>query len=141
RGRPVIEPAFDIVAPPSLPARPGTERIELVGENGELLTSLSFSAERVADGDDSTAAHFAFVVPREALRNMALGTIRLHARGRVGTMSSAPIAAVPGAASDRMRGARTGAGAVRLTWADTRARAALVRDPSNGSILGIVRRG
>lgn len=138
RGRPVLEPAFDIVAPPSLPNRPGAERVELVGDDGRVVTTLSFTAERVADGADSTAAHFAFVVPREALGGATLASLRLTARGRVATMSGA---AAPPAAQERVRGERGTGNAVRLSWRDARTRAALVRDAASGSVVGIVRGG
>lgn len=137
-GRPVLEPAFDVVAPPSLPTRPGAERVELVGESGQVLASLSFSAERVVDGQDSTAAHFAFVVPRDMLGAAALASLRLHARGRIGTMSGAAARATT---PERVRGARSGGDAVRLSWSGGRTRAALVRDAATGSVLGIVREG
>ena len=138
-GRLVLEPAFEIVAPPTLPRRSGAEQIQVIGEGGRLLTNLSFDAERVGDATDTTAAHFAFVVPMDAFGNARVEAINLRSHGRRTTMAAA--ASVAGGAVARVSGERGEGDVVRLRWSDAQTRAVMVRDPATGRILGFVRRG
>ena len=137
-GQPVLEPAFDVVAPPALPRGEGTQRLELRGESGEALTTLAFDATRVADAADTSAAHFAFVVPRRALGGRRVASVRFTANGRAATLTSP---GPPAAASARVGASRPGRDAVRLSWRDPRIRGAMVRDPATGRILAFVRGG
>lgn len=135
-GRPVLEPAYEVVAPPSLPRRPGRERLQLVGQRGEVIASLSFEAQRVADVADSTAAHFAFVVPLDSVSRASVRAIDLRAGGRNVRMTSSATSPLAAAS---LRADRRGGESVRLAWSGRTARGAMVRDPATGRILGFVR--
>jgi hypothetical protein len=128
QGRVILEPGFEVDAPPSLPSY----QLSGLGSSGESLFSISFAGERVADspnGDDET---FAFVIPMAALRGVDLDRLRLSARGRQVEMRSSGGGALP--AAQRMANGR-----VRLTWDGAAGRAALVRDAGTGAILSIAR--
>ena len=60
-GVPLLEPAFVVDAPPSLPASVGEYRITGRTSGGAELFSLSFAMPATADGDGSSS--FAFVLP------------------------------------------------------------------------------
>ena len=60
-GTPVLEPAFVVDAPPTLPDGGGAHRIIGLDASGDELFSLSFDMREVADGDGG--ATFAFAVP------------------------------------------------------------------------------
>ena len=60
-GRPFLEPAFVVDAPPSLPESAGAHRIVARTAGGAELFSLSFDMPAVADGDGGS--RFAFVIP------------------------------------------------------------------------------
>ena len=68
RGQLVLEPAFSLVARPSVPSEPGPYRIEGVARNGRTLFSYSFAGEQPADAEDATARQFAFAIPMDAWR-------------------------------------------------------------------------
>jgi hypothetical protein len=134
QGRVILEPGFEVDAPPSLPSRSGPYQLSGLGSSGESLFSISFAGERVADspnGDDET---FAFVIPMAALRGVDLDRLRLSARGRQVEMRSSGGGALPTA--QRMANGR-----VRLTWDGAAGRAALVRDAGTGAIISIARGG
>lgn len=135
-GRLILEPTFEVVAPPRLPARLGNNQLELLGSAGELLIALSFDGERVADGTDPAAEHFAYVVPLDALRNKALARLRLSAPSRRTELSAPTITERYDVAASRVS-----AREVRLSWKDQAGRGLLVRDVRSGAILSFARGG
>lgn len=141
-GAVVLEPAYDVVAPPSLPTRTGRHRLELTGDAGESLVSLSFDGERIADSPTNDET-FAFVVPKDMLRG------RDVARLRVSNPAASQEARDPQAqrrplvrdASDLPVATRVGRGLLRLTWANDQVKGVLVRDARTGDILTFARGG
>jgi hypothetical protein len=127
-GQPILEPAFEVSAPPSLPARAGSNVLEAYAEDGSTLLRLPFEGNRLdhAGSDDRV---FAFVVPLSSLRGKRPAALRLTSRGgavqRAGSTSpiSAPVVR------------RDGTG-VRVT-APPSARGMLLRDARSGAILRI----
>jgi hypothetical protein len=136
-GTVVLEPAFEVVAPPRFPARQGRHRLELLGAAGESMLALSFDGERVADAADPTAEHFAFVVPLGALGNRAPARVMLSVAGRRSEVRSR----VPAPGGVLVSSQRTGAATVSLAWADAPGRGVLVRDARDGAILAFLRGG
>jgi len=138
-----LEPAFRVVAPPSLPERPGPYAIEGRAADGSTIFALSFAAEAIADAPRDEQ-HFAFVVPLADARAARLTTLRLAGQGRAVTVS----AAAPAGTRFRV-GAGSGAAAVRrvagrrvaLHWDTAAHPMIMVRDPSNGRILSFARGG
>src|SRR4051812_42245893 len=75
-GRPVLEPAFEIVTRPSLPAKPGPYTISGTSVDGAQLFSLSFDVAAAADDPQGTQS-FAFAVPLHAAEAARLSDLRL----------------------------------------------------------------
>ena len=73
RGQLVLEPAFSLVARPSVPRETGPYRVEGIARNGRTLFSYSFAGDRPADADDATARHFAFAIPMDEATQSELG--------------------------------------------------------------------
>lgn len=138
----VLEPAFEIVAPASLPVRRGAHHIDGVADDGTLLFSYAFEGDAIDHGNPQER-QFAFVVPLSALRGNTLGTLRLRSGARVAEArsSAATLRALDdaGAAAPRVR--RLAGRTARLSWSDAAVRGVLVRDARTGEILTFARGG
>lgn len=135
-GVPVLEPAFEIDAVPSMPSRAGASRIAALDANGNEITSFTFDGQRVADlpGDHEG---FSFVLPLSALRGRTVASLRLSARGRTATNLAGAVAdADPGIVATR-----PSAGRVRLRWNATRHPVLMVRNPATGNVIAFARGG
>jgi hypothetical protein len=139
-GRPILEPAFQVITRASLPNRPGPYSIEATASDGTRLFSLSFEAAQVADRPDGSR-HFAFAVPLDPVRAARLGSLRLTGPG-------AQVAAISQAAAQLRRGPTTDtvslqreAGAVTLKWNALVHPMIMVRDPDTGEVLSFARGG
>ena len=88
-GRPVLEPAFEIVTRPSLPKARGPYSVEAVGQDGSRLFSLSFDATAVEDSR-ADARQFAFAVPLGDTPGERLGSLRLAGPGGAVEAARAP---------------------------------------------------
>ena len=138
-GRPVLEPAFELVTRPTLPARPGPYAVEALAADGSRLFEVSFDAVPVAD-DPRGSRHFAFAVPLGEAAAARLGSLRL--RAPTGD-ASAVRAALPGAAArapTAVEARRTGGG-VALRWDAAQSPMVMVRDPRTGQVLSLARGG
>ena len=135
----VLEPAFEIDAPPSLPERAGRYSVQAVDGEGRDVFSISFDGAEVdhAPGE----RNFAYVVPLPA--NGQISELRL--RDGQSVMARRPRttlanAAVPGAlASTRLRSLSPARS--RLEWDANIYPIAMVRDPSTHEVLGFLRGG
>ena len=76
---PILEPAFVVRAPPSLPYEEGPFRLAGVTADGDTLFSLSFAMPETADGDGESA--FAFALPTQSSWADALERIVLIGPG------------------------------------------------------------
>jgi hypothetical protein len=136
-GATVLEPAFQIVTRPSLPAHPGSYSVEGRDAAGGGIFRLSFEPEQVAD-DPSGGRHFAFAVPLPADRAARLDAIRLAVPGR----SAVSVRASAGAGGPiDLRTTRTGPGRVSLRWNATAHPMVMVRDAASGQVLSFARGG
>lgn len=132
-GVPILEPAFEIDAPASMPARTGPNRIEAFDAAGQSLFALSFDGERIADIPGDSRA-FAFVVPMTVLRGRTLDRLTLSRGGRKSEMRAASGSAAQAPATfASVSGKR-----VRVSWGPT-TRAALIRNARTGEVLSIAR--
>ncbi len=138
-GRPVLEPAFEIVTRPSLPARPGPYTVEGVGRDGSRIFSLSFDAREVEDGRGG-ARQFAFAVPLRGASAEAVGTLALS--GPAGRIVASRAAARPGVnrAAPPVEAHRVADG-VALRWDASAHPMVMVRDPDTGEIVSFARGG
>lgn len=141
-GRVILEPAFDVVAPPSLPRRTGRHRLELTGDRGETLVALSFDGEKVADSPTNDET-FAFVVPSDMLRGRTVARLRVGNAGGAQEIREPSVARRPLVrdSSEVPRVTPVGRGLVRITWAGSEVRGVLVRDAHSGDILAFARGG
>jgi hypothetical protein len=139
-GRPILNPAFRIVARPHLPAAPGPYSLEATSADGSQLFRLTFDAAPVADVPGSSR-HFAFAVPLESARAARLGSLRLRGPGGEAAAAARPTPQLQGAAAGDSVVARREAGGVVLEWNAGQHPMVLVRDPVTGEILSFAREG
>jgi hypothetical protein len=140
KGALVLEPAFEVVAPPSFPARPGRHRLELSDARGRI-TSLSFDGEKVADGPYANDETFAFVIPMDALGGRTVERMTLTSARRVAELRAAPAAGRAPSAADAPQVTRTARDEVRVAWRGAGTRGVLVRDARTGDVLAFARGG
>jgi hypothetical protein len=133
-GRAVLEPAFSLVARPSLPRRSGPYRIEGRSAGGGRVFGFDFAPLEVAD-DPRAAKHFAFVVPVRPERAARL--VSLHLEGPGVRASLVPAAAQAPA----VQVTRAAPGRVALRWDASKAPMLMVRDPATGQVLSFARSG
>jgi hypothetical protein len=138
-GRPVLEPAFEIVARPSLPSRPGPYTVEAVGDGGIRLLALSFDASPVEDGRRD-ARQFAFAVPLGAMAAERVAGLRLAGPGGGVSAVKAPMP-IGAALTGPVVEARLAPGGVALRWDATAHPMVMVRDPETGEIVSFARGG
>ncbi|HVD33437.1 MAG TPA: hypothetical protein VNC19_07660 [Gemmatimonadales bacterium] len=141
-GQAVLEPAFQIVTRPNLPARPGPYTVEGIATDGSSLFRLSFDAAQVPD-DPRGSRHFAFAVPLNAAGAARLSDLRLTGPGTTAASTSLSLQAARkqgGPVSDAIV-ARRAAGAVALEWDPSVHPMIMVRDPDSGEILSFARGG
>jgi hypothetical protein len=142
RGKLVLEPAFSLVAKPSVPRQGGPFRIDGVARNGRTLFSYSFAGDQPADAGDPTARHFAFAIPMDESTQAELATIRLSGGSSAPATMQASLAPDGIAASvNAIQTTARGAGAVNVRWGGQAARMALIRDRRTGHILSFARGG
>jgi hypothetical protein len=138
-GRPVLEPAFEVVTRPSLPGGSGPYRVEGWTGDGGRVFELSFDAAEVAD-DPRGSRHFAFAVPLDGVAAGRLASLRLGGPG--GLMAAArSVAPAAAARAGETVEANDVPGGVRLRWDATAHPMILVRDPASGEILSLARGG
>jgi hypothetical protein len=144
-GQLVLEPAFEVDAPPSSRPAPGPYRVQGVDGDGNVLFSVSFAGQRIPDiaGDHRT---FAFTVPFPAAVANRLAEIRLHGGDRQVQLRSRVGAPEAGARAGRQTPPSVtvtrGAGdAVSMRWDADRHPVIMVRDAASGAVLGFARGG
>ena len=136
-GRPILEPAFEVVTRPSLPSRPGPYTVSATAADGSRLLNLSFD---VAEAEGlSGHGHFAFAVPLDPARASRLVTMRLD--GPTGTASLQTLAQLrAGPVSETIVARREGEN-VSLHWNAAAHPMIVVRDPDTGEVLSFARGG
>lgn len=138
-GRPVLEPAFQIMARPRLPSAPGPYSLEASAGDGTRIFALSFDAASVAD-DPRGSRHFAFAVPLDPAQAARLESMRIAAPGGTAAISPSLGRRRPAAVSDSII-ARREAGTVALEWNPAAHPMIMVRDPDSGEVLSFGRGG
>jgi hypothetical protein len=139
-GRPVLEPAFQVMARPRLPAAAGPYSVEGVATDGSRLFSLSFDAASVAD-DPRASRHFAFAVPLDQARASRVGDVRLSSPQGTAAVRRPVMAQLQRSALvDSVKASRHPTG-VTLTWNAAAHPMIMVRDPDTGEVLSLLRGG
>ena len=138
-GQPVLEPAFQIVARPVLPRRPGPYSVTAKAQDGSQLFRLSFD---VALAQDMPAGngHFAFTVPLDQASAQRLQSLRLTGPGGGSATGLRPLAQVRVSPSEEIVARREGAN-VSLRWDAAVYPMIMVRDPDTGEVLSFGRGG
>lgn len=138
-GRPVLEPAFEIVTQPSLPTRSGRYSITVTGLDGSRLFTLSFDVAEIEDAPAGNG-HFAFAVPLNQAGASRLGSIRLEGPSGGTSQARAPAQLRAGPASESIVASRQGEN-VLLRWNAAVHPMIMVRDPDTGQVLSFARGG
>jgi hypothetical protein len=133
-GRAVLEPAFRIIARPSLPRRPGPYRLEGRAADGTRIFGLDFAPLEVAD-DPGGARHFAFAVPLRAEGAARLASLHLDGTGVRAAIAQASTEPTV------VEATRSASGRVALRWDASKAPMIMVRDPVTGDVLSFARGG
>jgi hypothetical protein len=138
-GRPVLEPALQVVTRPHLPKQRGPYSLEGTAADGSRLFSFSFDASLAAD-DRRESRHFAFAIPLDAAGFERLQNLRLSSPGALAATFSRPLVRTQQAAPADITVAAE-AGGVRLRWNPSAHPVVLVRDPDTGEVLSFARGG
>jgi hypothetical protein len=140
-GRPILEPAFQLVTRPVLPAKPGAYNLQGIASDGSSLFDLSFDAVEVAD-DPHGSRHFAFVVPLDTANAARLSDLRLSGpSGSASAAASFAVARLNSATAPDSIVARREAGGVALRWNQSQRPMLMVRDPDTGQVISFARGG
>jgi hypothetical protein len=138
-GQPVLEPAFQMMARPSLPVRAGPYSLSATALDGSRLFTLSFDMAKLEDGSPGNG-HFAFAVPLDRAGAAGLSSLRLTGPSGTVTRSSARPLVRSSSASDAIAARRDGQN-VSLRWDAARYPMIMVRDPDSGEVLAFGRGG
>jgi hypothetical protein len=139
-GRPVLEPAFELVTRPSLPRAAGPYAIEAVDQDGSRRFRISFEAARVEDSRRDVR-QFAFAVPLGGVPAERIASLRLSGVAGERAATRVAIAAARAGMETVPVDARTSGGAVRVRWDAAAHPMVMVRDPDTGEILSLARGG
>jgi hypothetical protein len=137
-GRPVLEPAFQVVTRPSLPSSGGPYSITATASDGTRLFTLSFAPTAAAD-DPQGGSHFAFAVPLDSERAARLASLQLSGPGGM-VVTSRPTANLQGGTAQVPVGRREGRSVV-IQWNASVNPTIMVRDPDTGQVLSFGRGG
>jgi hypothetical protein len=140
-GQPVLEPAFEVVTRPSLPAHGGPYTVEGRDDAGSPIFSLSFTPEQVAD-DPHGGQHFSFAVPLPSKRAGRVAALRMAGGGReASTRRSYRMTPQLRSAPVSIEARRIAPGQVALRWDAVSHPMVMVRDAATGEILSLARGG
>jgi hypothetical protein len=139
-GQAMLEPTFQIMTRPVLPAQPGPYSVEGIASDGSSLFRLSFDPTKVAD-DPRGSRHFAFAVPLDQTLAARLQDVRLSGPGGVMSAASLSLARIAPAGSPDSIVVRREAGEVAVEWNSSIHPMVMVRDPDTGEVLSFGRGG
>lgn len=137
-GRPVLEPAFEVMARPSLPQAAGPLTLAATSAGGATLWSLSFAGREIADAPRGDRT-FAFTIPVAQAHADEIAALRLAApSGEATVRTTEARGSVPAVRATRTTSRPRW---VRLRWDAARHPVAMVRDARSGAILSFARGG
>jgi hypothetical protein len=140
-GQPMLEPAFEVITRPSLPAHGGPYTVEGRDDAGTRVFSLSFTPEQVAD-DPRGDQHFSFAVPLRSERAIQVAALRMAGGGReTTTRRSYRMTAQTLSGPFAIEARRSAPGRVALRWDASSHPMVMVRDASTGEVLSLARGG
>lgn len=138
-GTVILEPAFEVTAPPLLPERAGRFRLEVSDAGGRSLPGLSFDGVEV----DHTQGerHFAWTIPLSRFGGRAPAMLRVSGAGTEAVRRSRPAPAGAGVTVDDVKATRMSDGRMRLQWDVAASAVVLVQDAHSGQVLSFARGG
>jgi len=139
-----LEPSFEALTHPSLPARSGAYAVRALDATGAQLFALSFDGDSIADAP-SAGRSFAYAIPlKRATRPIASMVLAgPHGSARRESASAASSAIAGGRAlgdANATTTRRVGGGAA-IAWNAQRYPLVVVRDAKTGEILSLARGG
>jgi hypothetical protein len=143
--RVVLNPAFQVEAPASLPDRGGPHEVRGLAADGRELFRLSFQGGHPAHSPDPEERHFAFVLPIAPDQVEALDRIELRSPRGQAVRRSAETR-IPGAPEEELRAPRVSldravADRMELRWEGERFPMAMLRDRETGRVVGFASEG
>jgi hypothetical protein len=143
-GKVELEPSFQALTHPSLPAAGGAYALRALDANGAQLFSLSFDGDSIADAPGAGRS-FAYAIPlsrtTKPIASMVLAGPHGSARRDASAAASSTIA------GERAQGDATGAivrrvgSGASITWNAQRFPLVVVRDAKTGEVLSFARGG
>jgi hypothetical protein len=138
-GRLILEPAFEVTAPPVLPEGRGDYLLQGMGPDGESLYSGTFQLMPVPDAP-ADEGHFAFAIPLRLLDQGTLTALRVSGGGLAPAVREPQVGPRMAAGADPEVTLRSGSEA-EITWDAATYPMVMVRNPATGEILSFARGG
>jgi len=135
----VLEPVFEVTAPPALPSGDGDYLLEGLDSSGRPLFGLSFQPTLIPDAPNEES-HFAFVLPLRSFDQSRLHRLQVRGGGHAPASLQSRIPPERVATPEPELTPR-GEGVVEMTWDGESFPMALIRDPATGEVLSFARGG
>ena len=135
----ILEPAFQVMATPTVPDGSGSFRLDAVDEGGRLTYSGAFDPTPVSDSPAGNG-HFAFAIPLRSLGGTPLSELRVSGGGRQEASRLRGPEPVMTAPAD-LSVAPAAPGSLDISWDAARYPMAMVRDARTGQVLSFARGG
>ena len=143
-GRVVLEPSFQVLTHPSLPAQSGAYALRALDASGAQLFALSFDGDSVADAPGAGRS-FAYAIPitraAKPIASLVLAGPRGSARRDAAVVASSGVAGAQALVDARTVSARRVGSGAAITWNAERYPLVVVRDAKTGEILSFARGG
>ncbi len=137
-----LEPAVRLTGRSVLPARAGNYTVDATDAAGNVIFSVSFDPDQVADESNTLDdEHFAFMIPISDAAQARLTTLRVRGKGRSAERSARGSQASVEAAASSASVNANGVGRARLQWNATTHPMVVVRDAISGEVLSFARGG
>ena len=139
-----LEPSFEALTHPSLPARAGGYALRALDANGAQLFAISFDGSAVADAP-GVGRGFAYAIPlarsRKPVATLLLAGPHGSARRVSSLLASRATAGAQASASATPTTLRRAAAGASIAWNAQRYPLVVVRDATTGEILSLARGG
>ncbi|MDQ2767938.1 MAG: hypothetical protein M3Y30_12375 [Gemmatimonadota bacterium] len=143
-GRVMLEPSFQALTHPSLPAQSGAYALRALDANGTQLFALSFDGDSVTDAPGAGRS-FAYAIPLtrapKPIASLVLAGPRGSARRDAAVVASSAVAGERALVDARTVSARRAGSGAAITWNAVRYPLVVVRDAKTGEILSFARGG
>jgi len=143
-GQVVLEPSFQALTHPSLPARSGAYALRALDATGAQLFALSFDGDSVADAPGAGRS-FSYAIPLtragKPIASLVLAGPRGSARRDASALAAGAVAGERPLVDASTVSARRAGSNAAITWNAARYPLVVVRDATTGEILSFARGG